>query len=186
MNKFKKIVSVFALVMIVLLGATGCGQSSQNGYTAEQGSTLNVVEDKNDLKFDVVLEDIETNFEFDLVQGVFQTKYGPYTKVDLKITNNSKAELDLSKIGFKLYDEDNKSLVLYSYPAGVVGTSDAKEIAREKIGTGESKTGSLYFANVEDSNKLKKGKLEIKVPYDKKNPYSAEVYNMKINDKVLK
>ena len=186
MNKFKKIVSVFALVMIVLLGTTGCGQSSQNGYTAEKGNTLNVVEDKNDLKFDVELTDVEMNFEFDLVQGVFQTKYGPYTKVDVKITNNSKVELDISKLGFKLYDEDNKSLILYSYPAGVTGTAQAKEITREKIASDESKSGSLYFANVEDFNKLSKGKLEIKVPYDKKNPYSAEVYNMKIDDKIIK
>ena len=49
-----------------------------------------------------------------------------------------------------------------------------------------SKSGSLYFANVQDYNKLSKGKLEIKVPYDKKNPYSVEVYNMKIDDKFLK
>ena len=187
MDKIKALIPV-VIVIAIIVGAVifGGNVKSQNGYTSGKGDTLNVVEDKNDLAFDVRIENIERNFKFNATEGVFEKEYGPYTKFDIKITNNNKKELDVSQIEFKLRDENDEPIaILYNYPLGFNST-EANEITRKKIAEGQLETGSLYFANVEDLEELTKGELQVRVVYDRKKPSYAETYKMQIDDKVIK
>lgn len=181
MKKSKKLllpIIIFVIIVFVIFTLLTYQKSSENGYFANKGETLNVIEKRNNILFDMSVENVENNYTFTVKEGLFESSYGPYTRLKLKIKNNSKQELDISKIRFNILDANDKNMgIMYSTPAGIIGASQANEVTRSKVPSNETIEGYIYFGNVNSQI----SKLKVEVIYDRNKPYLYEEYFIGLN-----